>query len=113
MGRRHASFCCHFHYVDFSHRRTIGCIVSGLTLCAIYGLMPLELLNRGIAHDDLGSLMALIILGAMAVQPLIPALSKYLGRTLLMALFCLLGVAAITLTAAVSGVYALGAGLFL
>nr|WP_283645877.1 MFS transporter [Alteromonas macleodii] len=96
-----------------NHAAIIGCIVSGLTLGAIYGLMPLELLNRGIAHDDLGSLMALIILGAMAVQPLIPALSKYLGRTLLMALFCLLGVAAITLTAAVSGIYALGAGLFL
>ena len=26
-----------------------------LNLGAIYGLMPLELLNRGIAHDDLGS----------------------------------------------------------
>lgn len=96
-----------------NHAAIIGCIVSGLTLGAIYGLMPLELSSRGIAHDDLGSLMALIILGAMAVQPLIPFLSKYLGRTLLMALFCLFGVAAITLTAAFSNIYALGAGLFL
>jgi len=96
-----------------NHAAIIGCIVSGLTLGAIYGLMPLELSGRGIGNDDLGSLMALIILGAMAVQPLIPLLSKYLGRTLLMALFCLLGVAAITLTATFTGIYALGSGLFL
>src|SRR5690606_12066835 len=34
---------------------------------------------------------ALVILGAMAVQPLVLWLSKHLGRTLLMALCCLLG----------------------
>ena len=53
-----------------NHAAIIGCIVSGLTLGAIYGLMPLALSLRGIATDDMGSLMALIILGAMAVQPL-------------------------------------------
>ncbi|RJX67137.1 MFS transporter [Vibrio sinensis] len=96
-----------------SHAAIIGCIVSGLTLGAIYGLMPLELTHRGISTNDLGSLMALVILGGMAVQPLVPWMSKYFGRTFLMALYCMLGVAAIALTATVGGIYALGTGLFL
>ncbi|EEX93841.1 permease [Vibrio orientalis CIP 102891 = ATCC 33934] len=95
-----------------NHAAIIGCIVSGLTLGAIYGLMPVELFARGIAHSDIGSLMAVVILGGMAVQPVVPWLSKYLGRTLLMALFCLLGVAAITFTTLVTGIQALAAGLF-
>lgn len=95
-----------------NHAAIIGCIVSGLTLGAIYGLMPVELNSRGIEHSNIGGLMAVVILGGMAVQPVVPWLSKYLGRTLLMALFCLLGVAAITFTSMVSGIQALGAGLF-
>ncbi|KOO15695.1 MFS transporter [Vibrio xuii] len=95
-----------------NHAAIIGCIVSGLTLGAIYGLMPVELFARGIAHSDIGGLMAVVILGGMAVQPVVPWLSKYLGRTLLMALFCLLGVAAITFTTLVTGIQALAAGLF-
>lgn len=81
-----------------SHAAMLGCMVSGLTIGAVYGLMPLELLHRGIAQDDLGTLMALVILGGMAVQPMVPWASKFLGRTLLMALFCLLGVGAIAIT---------------
>ncbi|ANU38127.1 MFS transporter [Vibrio scophthalmi] len=95
-----------------NHAAIIGCIVSGMTLGAIYGLMPVELRNRGIDNGDLGSLMALVILGGMAVQPIVPWLSKYLGRTLLMALFCLLGVAAIGFTAIGNGIYVLGISLF-
>lgn len=91
----------------------IGCLVSGLTLGAIYGLMPVELANRGISHTDLGNLMALVILGGMAVQPLVPWLSKFLGRTLQMALFCLLGTAAITLTVFDESLLVLGASLFI
>ncbi|MGL6171652.1 MAG: MFS transporter [Vibrio sp.] len=90
----------------------IGCLVSGLTLGAIYGLMPVELSQRGIAHSELGNLMALVILGGMAVQPLVPWLSQFLGRTLQMALFCLLGSAAIALTAVDNSLWALGVGLF-
>ncbi|MDC5806153.1 MFS transporter [Vibrio europaeus] len=96
-----------------NHAAIIGCVVSGLTLGAIYGLMPVELQNRGIEHSDIGGLMAVVILGGMAVQPIVPWLSKFLGRTLLMALFCLLGVAAITFTSMVTGLQALGMGLFL
>ena len=95
-----------------NHAAIIGCIVSGMTLGAIYGLMPVELRNRGIDNGDLGSLMALVILGGMAVQPIVPWLSKYLGRTLLMALFCLLGVAAIGFTAIGNGIHVLGISLF-
>ncbi|ENM3860707.1 MFS transporter [Vibrio cholerae] len=91
----------------------IGCLVSGLTLGAIYGLMPVELANRGISHTDLGNLMALVILGGMAVQPLVPWLSKFLGRTLQMALFCLLGTAAITLTVFDDSLLVLDVSLFL
>ncbi|MCK6264921.1 MFS transporter [Vibrio sp. ZSDE26] len=81
-----------------NHAAIIGCIVSGLTLGAIYGLMPLELKQRGINNSDIGGLMALIILGGMAVQPMVPWFSKFLGRTLLMAMFCMLGVAAVAAT---------------
>ncbi|WP_456295366.1 MFS transporter [Vibrio sp. AK197] len=72
----------------------IGCVVSGLTLGAIYGLMPLALSKQHIEHQHIGSLMALIILGAMAVQPVVPWLSKVFGSTLLMGGFCLIGSAA-------------------
>ncbi|KJY84038.1 MFS transporter [Vibrio galatheae] len=96
-----------------NHAAIIGCVVSGLTLGAIYGLMPIELQNRGISNSNIGGLMAIVILGGMAVQPVVPLLSKFFGRTLLMALFCLLGVAAITFVSMVSGIQALGLGLLL
>ncbi|MGO2318208.1 MAG: MFS transporter [Vibrio toranzoniae] len=82
-----------------SHSALIGCMVSGLTLGAIYGLMPVELAQRNISQSDIGSLMALVIMGGMAVQPMVTWLSRYVGQVLLMALFSLLGVASIaTLT---------------
>ncbi len=58
-----------------SHKALIGCIVSGLTLGSIYGLMPVELAQRNIAHQDIGGLMALVIMGGMAVQPMVTWLS--------------------------------------
>lgn len=75
-----------------NHAAVIGCVVSGLTLGAIYGLMPLELTVRQISQNHLSVLMTLVILGGMAVQTIVPKLSKLMGRTLLMGLFCLLGV---------------------
>ncbi|GAB2648842.1 MFS transporter [Vibrio panuliri] len=96
-----------------NHAAIIGCIVSGLTLGAIYGLMPVELHNRGIANENLGGLMALVILGGMAVQPLVPWFSKFLGRTLLMAMFCLLGVASISMVAMNETIHVLGVSLFI
>lgn len=95
-----------------SHSALIGCIVSGLTLGAIYGLMPVELEQRNIAHEDIGGLMALVIIGGMAVQPVVTWLSKYVGQVLLMALFSLMGVASIAMLTLNSGIYVLGISLF-
>ncbi|CAM3797239.1 putative MFS-type transporter YcaD [Vibrio aerogenes CECT 7868] len=75
-----------------NHAAIIGCFVSGLTLGAIYGLMPVELTHRHVSQTSLSILMALVILGGMAVQTIIPALIQVAGRTLLIGLFCLLGV---------------------
>ncbi|MEZ9720863.1 MFS transporter [Vibrio splendidus] len=95
-----------------SHSALIGCIVSGLTLGAIYGLMPVELAQRNIAHEDIGGLMALVILGGMAVQPMVTWLSHHVGQVLLMALFCLLGVASIGVLTINHDFYVLGMSLF-
>ena len=95
-----------------SHSALIGCIVSGLTLGAIYGLMPVELEQRNIAHEDIGGLMALVIIGGMAVQPVVTWLSKYVGQVLLMALFSLMGVASIAMLTLNSSIYVLGISIF-
>ncbi|MFA0013918.1 MFS transporter [Vibrio lentus] len=95
-----------------SHSALIGCIVSGLTLGSIYGLMPVELAQRNIAHQDIGGLMALVIMGGMAVQPMVTWLSHHIGQVLLMALFCLLGVASIGVLTINHDFYVLGMSLF-
>ncbi|MEZ9394263.1 MFS transporter [Vibrio splendidus] len=95
-----------------SHSALIGCIVSGLTLGSIYGLMPVELAQRNIAHQDIGGLMALVIMGGMAVQPMVTWLSHHIGQVLLMALFCLLGVASIGVLTINHNFYVLGMSLF-
>ncbi|MGR5236026.1 MFS transporter [Vibrio alfacsensis] len=96
-----------------NHAAIIGCVVSGLTLGAIYGLMPVELANRKISHQDIGTLMALVILGGMLVQPMVTALNKYMSRTVLMAFFCILGIFSIGLTFISSSAVVLAASLFL
>ncbi len=95
-----------------SHSALIGCIVSGLTLGSIYGLMPVELAQRNIAHQDISGLMALVIMGGMAVQPMVTWLSHHIGQVLLMALFCLLGVASIGVLTINHDFYVLGMSLF-
>ncbi len=99
--------------MKLNHAAIIGCIVSGLTLGAIYGLMPLELINRKISHQEVGTLMALVILGGMAVQPLVTKLNKYMSRTILMAFFCLFGMFSIGLTFISSSSVVLAVSLFL
>ena len=96
-----------------SHSALIGGVVSGLTTAAIYGLMPLELMKRGLNNQEAGSLMAVVIVGAMAVQILIPKLTKYLGRNLLMALLCFIGSAAAAIVMLDGGVVTLAICLFL
>ncbi|MCW3170932.1 MFS transporter [Shewanella subflava] len=73
----------------------IGCIVSGLLLGPIYGLMPLYLSQSTAFSGQTGLLMASVILGGMAVQPIASALSTRMSKSLLMAIFCLLGCIAV------------------
>ncbi|KGR35822.1 permease [Vibrio campbellii] len=110
----HESTALSFKQISkLSHAAIIGCIVSGLTLGAIYGLMPVELANRKISHQDIGTLMALVILGGMLVQPMVTTLNKYMARTVLMAFFCILGIFSIGLTFVSSSAVILAAALFL
>ncbi len=74
--------------------------------------MPVELSQRHIPTSDIGTLMALIILGGMAVQPMVPWVSKFFGRTLLMAMFCLMGVGALALAASDARLSVLAVSLF-
>lgn len=75
----------------------IGCLISGMLLGSVYGIMPLQLNNIGMTQEQIGSLMAVMILGALAVQPIISSLSKKVGRTLLMSFLALLGAMSIGL----------------
>lgn len=69
----------------------LGCLVSGLLLGPIYGLMPVYITNQVGSAEQTGILMAIIILGGMLVQPLVSYLSPKMSKSLLMALFCLFG----------------------
>ncbi|EOD81584.1 Permease of the major facilitator superfamily [Grimontia indica] len=96
----------------------IGCIVSGLVLGSIYGLLPLEL-ESSYSHDQVGALMAIVILGGMVVQPLVSWLNSRMEKALLMALFCFLGLLSIAMieiatvsAGAMAGMFLLGASAF-
>ncbi|MGV2986229.1 MFS transporter [Vibrio sp. E150_011] len=96
-----------------NHAAIIGCIVSGLTLGSIYGLMPVELSHRNVSQGHLSALMALVILGGMAVQPIVPKLIHKVGRTPLMGMFCLVGVFGIGLVVLSNDLNVLAVSLFL
>ncbi|OAN11687.1 MFS transporter [Photobacterium jeanii] len=70
----------------------IGCLVSGILMGSIYGLMPLSLQQSGISNDKISLLMAAIILGGMLIQPVISWLSTRVSKSLLMAMASLVGV---------------------
>lgn len=86
------------HITKLNKAAIIGCIVSGLLLGSIYGLMPLELQARHVTTEQIGILMALLVLGGMAVQPIVSWASNKVSHNLLMGLFCVLGVFALGLT---------------
>jgi MFS family permease len=46
----------------------IGCFGSGIAIAAIYTLLPLYLQHQGMTFDEVGLLMACVILGAMVLQ---------------------------------------------
>ncbi|OBT06786.1 MFS transporter [Shewanella sp. UCD-FRSSP16_17] len=73
----------------------IGCMVSGLLLGPIYGLMPSYLTHISVFAEHTGLLMASIIMGGMLVQPIASAMSTRMSKSLLMAIFCMLGCLAV------------------
>lgn len=77
----------------------IGCMTSGIVMGTIYGLMPLALKQQGtLTTNQIGVLMAAIILGGMVIQPIISKLSIRMSKTLLLALMSLLGVFSMGIT---------------
>ncbi|WP_439651410.1 MFS transporter [Photobacterium atrarenae] len=76
----------------------IGCVVSGIVMGTIYGLMPLSLRQSQLDPNQISVLMAAIVLGGMTIQPIIGKLSVVISKTLLLALVSLLGVFAVGLT---------------
>ncbi|GGB06153.1 MFS transporter [Agarivorans gilvus] len=72
----------------------IACLVSGLVLGPIYGLLPSYISQFTNWKGDLGLLMAGVILGGVLVQPLCGRLSANYNKTLLQAVIAFIGVAA-------------------
>jgi UMF2 family putative MFS family transporter len=68
-----------------------GCLVSGMLMGPIYGLMPVYISEQTGSNERVGMLMAIIVLGGMLVQPLVSNLSTRMSKSLLMSLFCLSG----------------------
>ncbi|WP_427979355.1 MFS transporter [Agarivorans sp.] len=91
----------------------IACLVSGLVLGPIYGLLPSYINQFTIWKDDLGLLMASVILGGMLVQPLCGRLSANYNKTLLQAVVALVGVAAALSMLLADTIYSLALSLFI
>ncbi|GAD00672.1 MFS transporter [Agarivorans albus] len=90
----------------------IGCIVSGLVLGPIYGLMPSYLSSSTQWSNKVGVLMASLVLGGMLVQPLSSYLSARLNKTLLQAFAAAIGVLAALAIAMANSWLALSVSLF-
>ncbi|GAB1621157.1 MFS transporter [Agarivorans albus] len=90
----------------------IGCIVSGLVLGPIYGLMPGYLSSSTQWGNKVGVLMASLVLGGMLVQPLSSYLSARLNKTLLQAFAAAIGVLAALAIAMANSWLALSVSLF-
>ncbi|KLV04144.1 MFS transporter [Photobacterium aquae] len=75
----------------------VGCIVSGIVMGSIYGLLPLALKAEVSGNDKISVLMAATVLGGMVIQPIVGKLSCRMSKTVLLALMCLLGVFAMGL----------------
>ncbi|MBI6549242.1 MFS transporter [Xenorhabdus sp. VLS] len=83
---------------QFSKPAIVGCMASGIVMGTIYGLMPLSLSQSNFSTDQVGILMAAIILGGMAIQPIISKLSVIMNKTVLLTMVSLLGVFAVGMT---------------
>ena len=91
----------------------IGCMVSGLLLGPIYGLMPMYITHSSGYANYTGVLMASIIMGGMLIQPIASAMSTRMSKSLLMAIFCLLGCVAVMGVLESSNVMMMGLSLML
>ncbi|MCF1427455.1 MAG: MFS transporter [Shewanella sp.] len=80
---------------SLSRPAVMGCLVSGLTMGPIYGMLPIYIKNQTGNETQTGLLMAMVILGGMMVQPVVSFLSTRMSKSLLMALCCLLGAASV------------------
>ncbi|SIN96634.1 Predicted arabinose efflux permease, MFS family [Salinivibrio sp. ES.052] len=89
----------------------IACMVSGLTLGAIYGLLPLYLAERVDDHQQIGAMMALVIVGGMGGQPLLGGISTRVNRVLLMFYLSVVGLLAIVTIMVANSHWWLGVGL--
>ncbi|WP_051216310.1 MFS transporter [Ferrimonas futtsuensis] len=107
---------CHSEPVSLrsiSMPAVLGCVISGLVLGPLYGLMPVFLDQQESVADLTGVMMALVVLGGMAVQPLGSWMSARVGKTLLMALFSLAGVMAAVILVLASTPLEFGLGMLL
>ncbi|NKB46635.1 MAG: MFS transporter [Legionellales bacterium] len=68
----------------------LSCLCSGLVLGALYGLMPIFILQKTMNQDYVSWMMALIIWGGMLLQYPIGRLSDYLGRRSVLIGICLM-----------------------
>lgn len=82
---------------NLSQPAIVGCLVSGLLLGPIYGLLPIYVAIDMALDRQTGLFMALIILGGMLVQPLVSYLSPRVNKSGLIMGFCLLSTAALFL----------------
>ncbi|GAA5194760.1 MFS transporter [Ferrimonas gelatinilytica] len=96
-----------------SRPAVLGCWVSGLLLGPLYGLLPLYLIQRPELAGQSGPMMALLIVGGMGVQPIAGALSARYSRTLLLALFNLMGMLGILVLLLAESVVGIGMALVL
>ncbi len=99
--------------MKFSKRAMIGCLVSGITMGTIYGLLPLALKFNGLGTQGIAFLMAAVVLGGMLIQPVVSMLSTRMNKSVLLSLSCLLGVFAMGLTFLSSSITVLAVALFL
>ncbi|MGL5291789.1 MAG: MFS transporter, partial [Vibrionaceae bacterium] len=83
----------------------IGCTTSGLLIGAIYGLLPLEL-SKFFTERQVAIMMAVVILGAMLIQPLLSKFNARIEKRKLMAVCCFCGLIAVLIMKMATSVFA-------
>lgn len=105
---------------NMSPSGVLGCFGSGIAIAAVYTLFPLYLQNIGLPVDEVGMMMAYVILGAMVLQYPVGRWSDKQDRRVVLitlAVVCLLLCAAIlalpqNTTTLMITLFLLGGGIF-